>query len=205
MKMPRHIRRLALTAHISSSSVGWLGVVLAYLALAVTTLASRDAQAVRGTYQAMELIGWFVVVPSSLAALLTGLVQSLGTDWGLIRHYWVMVKLVLTIGATTIALLHMPAVSRVAGAAAMSSPIEIGAQTQLVAHAGGGLLVLLAITALSVFKPWGRTPYGRSQPQGEAAAGVSQRSLGLYLLVGTVALIVVMLAVHLARGGVHGH
>lgn len=152
----------------------------------------------------MELIGWFVVVPSSLAALLTGLIQSLGTEWGLFRHYWVVVKLVLTIGATTIALLHMPAVSRVAGAAAMSSPIEIGAQKQLVAHAGGGLLVLLAITALSVFKPWGRTPYGRSQPQGEAA-GVSQRSLGLYLLVGTVALIVVMLTVHVARGGVHGH
>lgn len=201
MKMPRHIRRLALTAHISSS-VGWLGVVLAYLALAVTTLTSRDAQAVRGTYQAMELIGWFVVVPSSLAALLTGLVQSLGTEWGLFRHYWVVVKLVLTIGAMTIALLHMPAVSHVS-AAAMSSQTEIGAQTQLVAHAGGGLLVLLAITALSVFKPWGRTPYGRSQPQGEA--GVSQRSLGLYLLVGTVALIVVILAVHLARGGVHGH
>lgn len=179
-------------------------MVLAYLALAVTTLTSRDAQTVRGTYQAMELIGWFVVVPSSLAALLTGLVQSLGTDWGLIRHCWVVVKLVLTIGATTIALLHMPAVSRVASATAMSSPIEIGAQKQLVAHAGGGLLVLLAITALSVFKPWGRTPYGRSQQQAEVM-GVSQRSIGLYLLVGILALILVVLAVHLARGGVYGH
>ena len=41
----------------------------------------------RGAYLAMDLIGWFVIVPLSLASLLTGLVQALGTTWGLFRHY----------------------------------------------------------------------------------------------------------------------
>src|SRR6516225_174387 len=140
------LRKFALTAHVTFS-VGWLGAVLAYLAVGIACLVSQDAHHVVGLgYYAMELTGWFVIVPLSLAALLTGLVQSLGTEWGLFRYYWILVKCVLTVGAVTILLLHMPAVSRMAGA------------TAEIVHAGGGLLVLLAATALSVYKPWGRTP-----------------------------------------------
>lgn len=58
------------------------------MALAVSGLTSADVQTVRAAYLAMDLIGWFVIVPLSLASLLTGLVQSLGTRWGLFRHYW---------------------------------------------------------------------------------------------------------------------
>jgi hypothetical protein len=163
MTMTPRLRKLALTAHVASS-VGWLGAVVAYLVLAVAGLTSRDAQTVRAAYLAMELVGWLVLVPLSLAALLTGLVQSLGTEWGLFRHYWVLVKFVLTVGATTVLLLHMPAVSRMAGVAAetpLAGPDFRELRVQLVVHAGGGLVVLLTATSLSVFKPWGRTPYGR--------------------------------------------
>jgi hypothetical protein len=114
----------------------------------------------------MELIGWCVIIPCSLAALLTGLVQSLATEWGLFRHYWVLAKFLLTIGATGVLLMHMPAVSRMSGVAAETTlfSADLGApRIQLAVHAGGGLLVLLATTILSVFKPWGMTPYGRRQ------------------------------------------
>src|SRR5438876_8144523 len=99
MTMTPRLRKFALTAHVTSS-VGWLGAVVAYLALAIAGLTSQDAQRVRAACLAMELIGWFVIVPCSLAALLTGVVQSLGTEWGLFRHYWILVKFLLTIGAT---------------------------------------------------------------------------------------------------------
>jgi len=157
-------RRFALTLHILFS-VGWLGAVLAYLPLAIAGLTSTDAGMVRAAYLAMERIGWFVIVPLCIASFLTGLVQSVGTEWGLFRHYWVIVKLGLTIVSTVILLLHMPAVSRVAALAAdMALPVVApGAlRTQLVVHAAGGLGVLIAITAISVFKPWGRTRFGRS-------------------------------------------
>jgi hypothetical protein len=58
----------------------------------------------------MELTGWYVIVPLAVAALLTGLVMALGTPWGLFRHYWVLISLVLTILATVVLLLHMPTV-----------------------------------------------------------------------------------------------
>ncbi len=83
MNMTPRLRRFALTAHITSS-VGWLGAVVAYLALAIAGLNSEDVLTMRAVYLSMELIGWFVIVPFSLAALLTGLVQSLGTPVGLV-------------------------------------------------------------------------------------------------------------------------
>ena len=160
--MSQRVRRVALTAHVTAS-VGWLGAVAAFLALAVAGVASGDEQRVRGAYVAMELTGWYVIVPLSLASLLTGVVQSLGTTWGLFRHYWVVVKLLVTVVATLLLLLHMGAVSHVAGAATTAAlPAgHLGSlRTQLVADAGAAVVVLLVATALSVVKPRGLTRYG---------------------------------------------
>ncbi len=115
---------------------------------------------VRAAWIAMELIGWFVIVPLSLASLLTGLILSLGTPWGLFRHYWVLVKLLITIFATIILLLHMPTVSYFAGIAAETDSANLGGLRGELLHAGVGLLVLLVTTTLSVYKPWGMTWYG---------------------------------------------
>lgn len=156
------LRKSTLTAHVVSS-VGWLGAVVAYLALAVTGLTSESAVEVRSAYSSMETIGWLVIVPLCLVSFSTGLVQSLGTEWGLFRHWWIVVKFGLTTVSTIILLLHMPAVSRVATMAAeMTLPVLPPGvlRMQLLIHAAGGLVVLLAITAISIFKPWGRTRFG---------------------------------------------
>jgi ABC-type anion transport system duplicated permease subunit len=105
MPMTPRVRKLTLTTHVTSS-VGWLGAVAAFLALAVAGLNSQHAQMVRAAYLAMHMTTWFVIVPLSFAALLTGLVQSLGTSWGLFRHYWVVAKLALTVLATITLLVH---------------------------------------------------------------------------------------------------
>jgi len=97
MMTPR-FRKFALTAHVTSS-VAWLGAVASFLALAVAGLTSQDAQMVRAAYLAMDLTAWCVIVPLSFASPLTGLVQSLGTEWGLFRHYWVLIKFLITIPA----------------------------------------------------------------------------------------------------------
>ena len=157
------VRKFALTAHVVSS-VGWLGAVTAFLALAIAGLASPDAQLVRAAYLAMELTGWFVIVPLSLAALLTGLVQSLGTPWGLFRHYWVVIKLAINIIATIALLVHMQPIgymARVAATTTISSADVRGLRIQLVAASGAAFLVLLVATTLGVYKPRGMTPYGR--------------------------------------------
>ena len=201
------IRKLNLTAHVTSS-VGWLGAVAAFLVLSIAGLTSQDADIVRGAYLSMNLVGQFIIVPLSLAALLTGLVQSLGTPWGLFRHYWVLVKFTLTIGATIILLLHQftavaGAARRVSSAAAGTLPDVGRLGVQLVADAGVAVLVLLVITTLSVFKPWGKTRYGR-RANNEAAVKVLPS--GLKLLLAAIGVIVLgFLVLHLLGGGLAHH
>lgn len=163
--MNASVRKLSLTAHVVSS-VGWLGSVAAFLALSVAGATSRDGEIVRGAYVSMNVIGQFVIVPLSLASLSTGLLVSLSSSWGLFRFYWVVMKLVLTIGATILLLLHQ--FTAVSGAArrvlqqhSAAVPTVGPLGTQLIVDAGLGLLVLLVTTVLSIYKPWGRTRHGR--------------------------------------------
>jgi hypothetical protein len=162
MSMTTHGRKVALTAHVTSS-VGWLGAVAGFLALALAGAASQDAQIVPAAYLAMDLTYWYVIVPLGLASLLTGLVSSLGTDWGLFRHYWVLVKLLLTIPLTALLLVHTQPVSYMAreGVQRTLSGDDLGGlRIQLAAYAGAALLVLVVATALSVYRPRGMTGYG---------------------------------------------
>ena len=165
--MSAGLRKVALIAHVTFS-VGWLGSVAAFLALAIAGLTSADPETVRGAYLAMEVVGWFVIVPLSIASLLSGLVQSLGTVWGLFRHWWVVLKLVLTVLATLVLLIHMQPVGHVADtvrAATLSGGELYGLRIQLIADAGAAIVVLLIATTLSIVKPRGLTRYGWRQQQ----------------------------------------
>lgn len=163
MSLSPRLRKLSLTAHLLSS-IGWIGAVAGFLALSIAGLTSRDPETVRSAYLAMDLTTRWVIVPFALASLLTGLVSSLGTWWGLARHYWVLLKLVLTIPSTILLLVHTQAIGYVANAASKMalSGADLGKlRLQLVFDAGAGILVLLVVTALSVYKPRGQTRYGR--------------------------------------------
>ena len=171
MIMAPGLRKFALTAHIISS-VGLLGAIAGFLALAVTGLTSPNDQTVHAAYLAMELIARFVIVPLAFASLLVGLIQSLGTPWGLFRHYWVLVKLLLTVFATIVLLVKMPLIGYAAhlSAETILSRADLRATgIQLVIHASGGLLVLLVPAILSVYKPPGMTRYGWRKQHEQAA------------------------------------
>lgn len=157
------LRKLALTSHVTAS-VGWLGAVVAYLVVAITGLTTAEDELARGAYLTMSVIGWFAIVPFSLATVLTGLVQSLGTEWGLFRHYWILVKLVLATIGTVVLLGHMRTVTHASGLAMENTILSADhgtLRTQMVVHAAGGLVILLVATVLSIYKPWGKTRYGR--------------------------------------------
>src|SRR5215813_12345861 len=113
MSMNPVVRKAVLSVHIISS-VGWIGAVVAYLALGISSIVSPDTQTVRAAWTAMDVTGWWAIVPLAIAALLTGLVMSLGTPWGLFRHYWVLISFVLTFFCTVVLVEHMPTVSMMA-------------------------------------------------------------------------------------------
>jgi uncharacterized membrane protein len=152
-------RSVVLTAHIVVS-VGWLGAVAAFAALAVVGLASQDAQRVRGVYLVMEPVGWFLLVPLAVASLLTGLAQSLGGAWGLFRHYWVVFKLLINVLAILLLLMYMQTLEHFADLASRDDVSALRDPSPLL-HSVLALILLLVATTLGVFKPRGLTPYGR--------------------------------------------
>lgn len=173
MTMAPRLRKLVLTTHITTS-VGWLGAVAAYLALDITAASSRNLQLAQAAYQGMELIVWYVIVPLALASVLVGIINALGTSWGLFRHYWVLAKLVLTLFATTILLVQTETVSHLAQEAASGADPRELPGTLL--HSIGGLVVLLIVAILSVYKPRGMTHYGWRKQQAQRRQQHEQRS-----------------------------
>ena len=167
MTLTPRLRKLALTAHVTSS-VGWIGAVVAFLALGVVGLTSQDAETVRGAYLVMEPAARLVLVPLAFASLVTGLVQSLGTAWGLFRHYWVVFKLLINVACTVVLLVYMETFSLMAGVAAdPSADLDVVRNASPVVHAALALLLLLAASVLAVYKPRGMTRYGRRKQHHE--------------------------------------
>jgi hypothetical protein len=169
MTMTPSVRKLVLATHLTLS-VGWIGAVLAYLALVIAAMTTQEAQTLRAAWIAMDLIGWYVIVPLALTSLATGLGMSLGTPWGLFRHYWILFSLGLTTLATVILLQHMRSVSVFAALAAITPSAATGELRVELVHAGLGLLVLLAVQVMNVYKPRGLTPYGWRKQQEQRAA-----------------------------------
>jgi hypothetical protein len=173
MNITSSLRKLGLTAHLISS-LGWLGAVAAFLALALVGLGGLDAKQVRASYLAMDLTTRWVIVPLCFASVLTGVVQSLITPWGLIRHYWVIVKLAITVLATIILLAHVQRIDEMARFAAetvLSPDDHRGLRLQLVADAGAAVVALIVTTALGVYKPRGVTPYGWRKQRAASTGG----------------------------------
>jgi hypothetical protein len=160
--MPPAARRLMLVTHVACS-VGWLGAVATSAVLAVIGL-TADGELVRAVYLTLEPLGWYVLVPLSVASLLTGLVQSLGTDWGLFRHYWVLIKLMMNLFATGVLLLYMQTLTYLADRAKAAPPggVVAGlADPSPILHGAAAVVLLVVATVLSIYKPRGLTSYGQ--------------------------------------------
>jgi hypothetical protein len=220
--MTPQFRKLALLAHITIS-VGWIGAALAYLALVVAAILSNEPQTLRAAWIAMGMVGWTVIVPLAYGAVLTGLVMALGTGWGLIRHYWVLASLVLSVAAAAVLLQHMRSVSVLASAALQPhDAAAIGVLRRALGgellHAGLGVVVLLAIEGLNVYKPQGMTPYGRRvapipgavRPVGAGASGVRLQPApcirwGRVVGMHAIGIAILVTLMHLAGAGLRLH
>ena len=158
------VRKLALSIHLTFS-VGWIGAVVAYLALGVAAVRSNDVETVRAAWIAMEITGWYVIVPIAVLSLLTGLVMGLGTKWGLFRYYWVAVSFVLTLFSTVVLILHMPTVSTTVDTALEVEGAALEALGGDLFHPAVGLVILLFVQVLNLYKPPGLTRYGWRKSQ----------------------------------------
>jgi uncharacterized membrane protein len=195
-------RRALLTAHIVFS-VGWIGAVAAFLAMNIVALTSSRNEIARSMYIAMNVAGLYVIVPASLLTVLTGIVQGVGTQWGLWRHRWVATKLVLGILATIALLLHQFTAVRTAAHHAENGLDAHAIGVQLVADASLAVVLLIVATILSVFKPWGLTRHGqRQRDESKPTVGLS---LSAKLSIAAVVAVIVTIIILHATGHAPKH
>ena len=153
-------KKPALTVHVASS-VGFIGAVAAFLAPAILGATSADLQIAGAADVAMSAIAWAVILPLAAASLGIGIVSSLGTAWGLFRHYWVIFKLALTLIAIVVLLVQAKSIDALVAAALTGDLSTLAtARVAMIVHSAGGILVLIAVTVLSVHKPRGMTAFG---------------------------------------------
>jgi hypothetical protein len=181
-------RKSLLTVHVICS-VGWLGAVGAFLAMNIVGLTSSDSELARAMFRAMNVAGLYVIVPASIGCVASGILQGVWTQWGLLRHRWVAIKLLIGVFATILLLLHQfTAVAEAASRAERGVPVgALG--VQLVFDSSLAVAALLFATGLSTFKPWGQV---KTRP-------------GKLVLIVVVAVLVLMVVKHVAGGGMHHH
>jgi hypothetical protein len=163
MALSARWRKAGLVAHVAGS-VGWLGAVVASVVLGIVGMTSADADVVRAVYLVLEPLGWYALVPFSVFSLGTGLVQALGTRWGLLRHYWVLAKLAMNLFASGVLLLYMQTLTFLADTArtlAADGDVSALRTPSPLVHAAAAVALLVTALVLSVYKPRGLTGYGK--------------------------------------------
>ncbi|GAA0505734.1 hypothetical protein GCM10011581_32170 [Saccharopolyspora subtropica] len=156
------MRKLVLTVHVIAS-VAWIGGSACLLVLGLTGLLADDPQVQRAAYIADGALGAWVARPVSILALVSGVLISVGTKWGLFRYWWVLISLVATAAMTAAVTFQLaPRLIR-AGESALAAPpgadvvAAVGPDAaSLVVAPSVALVALSIVTALNVYKPWGR-------------------------------------------------
>ncbi|MBC3192472.1 DUF2269 family protein [Pseudonocardia sp. C8] len=151
-------RRAVLIVHIASSGA-WLGVDVAMAVLIVTAATTDDPGTVVFTLQALELVTVWPLLACGLLCLGSGVVLGLGTRWGLVRYWWVAIKLVLNLVLTAlvVASLQFEVAEQAdrARRSAAGEPVTFDLGNLVFPPTVSPTLLLIALT-LSVVKPWGR-------------------------------------------------
>lgn len=166
MKLAPRARKAVLTLHIVSAGA-WIGVdVLVAVLVGVGLGGSTDAA--RGL--ALRALAEFVVAPmlvSALVCLGSGVLLGLATKWGLVRYWWVAIKLVMNLLLCVLIVVALrPGMADVgaAGVAIEHGRVPVADLSFLVFPPTVSLTMLAAATLLSVYKPWGRVRRGPARP-----------------------------------------
>jgi hypothetical protein len=151
-RLGRNGRRAVVTAHVLAAC-GWFGMAVLVALAPIAAAQTADTALASALHRLVGTAVW-VTAPTGLVALATGIVLGVGTTWGVVRHWWVMAKLVIDVAivVTDVALVRVVAHTAFRTG---SAPVPLYGST--IAH----VVLLATATVLSVYKPGGRTPWAR--------------------------------------------
>jgi hypothetical protein len=160
--------RQALVAFHAVTSAAWLGVAVMFVALSGLALSAANVRDAQTIYETMAFFDQTMLPMATMAATTSGFALGVTTQWGIVRHWWVLIKVVLSFAVLGIAFgfLH-DALERAAAEAADLAAVggavaDVTSSGQVVL--GGFMLALVSLVGamlLSLYKPRGMTPWAR--------------------------------------------
>jgi len=163
MRLSPWWRKAVLTTHVVTA-VGWLGTDAVLVAFGIAGMSGADPAVI---YPALGLVGQWLFVPFSILVWLVGVFNAWATPWGLLRYWWVVVKLVIT---TVMSLLVLFALRpRLLAALHEGAALPDRDRLDLLIAPVVSTVLLVTATVLSTYKPWGRLRTTRSLPRSPRA------------------------------------
>lgn len=159
-------RKTVLTVHIASA-VALVGTSAGLLIAGVRAATRSEPAQAHTIYELMQLLAFSLGIPFSFVALASGATLALSSRWGLVRHWWVTVKLVLLLATiVTGALVTGRSIDAMLDDTGPGGTGDDGAQWTLVIAVAAQLAMVVTANVLAVFKPAGRTPWSRESARG---------------------------------------
>lgn len=151
-------RKTVLAVHIGSAGA-WIGIDLVMAVLIFTALLTDNLERKALSLQALELFAVWPLFITGVVCLLSGILLGLGSKYGLVRFWWVAVKLVLNVLLSSLVLVALrTGVQEVAEqarlfVAGLAEAPQVG---DLIYPPIVSSTLLITALLLSIFKPWGR-------------------------------------------------
>ncbi|MEQ4482139.1 hypothetical protein [Cohnella silvisoli] len=155
-------RRVLLTLHLLFVAI-LFGVHVVLITVSLTAAVTSDESVLKACYTVMHLLAATSIRASTIGTVVTGILLSVFTSWGLFRFYWIIAKEILTLLCMVIGLVGIydwtlkgVRVTDSFGMLARSSPDFTANQAFLFTGVVLQLLSMVAMYAISVWKPWGK-------------------------------------------------
>ncbi|NGQ95885.1 hypothetical protein G3578_12035 [Brevibacillus sp. SYP-B805] len=154
-------RRWLLALHLLFAAI-MFGVAIVFLILSITAANTNDEGVLKACYTSMHLLAKTSVRASTIGTLVTGILLSVLTQWGLFKYYWIIVKEGLTILSIILGPIGMyfwtlkaVTLTTAEGLGALQDPAFTVNSAQLWTGIILQILSLAMMFVISVFKPWG--------------------------------------------------
>ncbi|MYV99201.1 DUF2269 family protein [Streptomyces sp. SID3343] len=157
-RFSRSVRRAVNSGHVVFA-VGLLGAEWAMLLTSVVARSTDDPTLRHSGYRLMQVFALGGGIPFSVLSLISGVLLCLYTPWGLWKHLWIKVKIVLLLAVIVTGVgVVSQFVHRLMSASAPGGDADAlpALQTWHLAAVIFQILALIVATALSVFKPAGK-------------------------------------------------
>ena len=140
----------------------WIGGAMALILLYLLKRDISDGGVLFGINQSIHHVDMVVVViPGAFGCLITGIIYAVFSNWGFLKHNWLIYKWIVTVSAILFGTFYlgpwetvMMEISGRLGISALSDPSYLYNQQMNLIFGALQCLVLMVTVFISIFKPW---------------------------------------------------